>query len=313
MKSLKTFTKFAPVLCGLLLSLGSAQAADISGTISSTMTIFDDSQLVGNVTCTVVHAPCMKFGADHIKLRLNGFSMTGLADPITGCGPMSAGSFFGEDGIDTAGHSDLEIQGPGLVQNFRSVGVYVHHGSTKVKVRHITTSTNCICGILLFNETNNPSFNNGDNDVEDNVAVRIGNFENGCGGMNIRTNNNRVRRNLVSGNGYVTDPQHTTTPPSIENFGINLGGTGNVVEENTSVGNVNGIRIRPGASGNMVRRNVFMGNPPLQVSESFVTFGGVDILNVSSGTNTLEDNLCLTSNVSGLCPNIPAGGDEGER
>ena len=301
MKSPNMFTKFATLLCGLLLSLGRAQAADISGTISSTLTIFDDSQLVGNVACTVVHAPCIKFGADHIKLRLNGFTVTGLADPITGCGPASADAFFGEDGIDTAGHSHLEILGPGLVQNFRSVGVIVQNGSTKVKVRHITTSTNCICGILLFNGAT-------DNDVEDNIALRIGHRFSGCGGINASTDNNRVRRNVVSGNGYTLE-----TPG---NFGINIGGIGNLIEENISVGNTNGIRLTAAAHDNVVRRNVITGNPPLQVSLSFPTSGGVDILDLSPATvgrNTFEDNLCLTSNVSGLCPNIPARGDEGDK
>jgi hypothetical protein len=298
MRTLKRFTKLGTLLCGLLLSLGSAQAMDISGTISSTLTIFDDSQLVGNVACTVVHTPCIKFGADHIKLRLNGFSMTGLADPTTGCGPLSPDAFFGEDGIGTAGHSDLQILGPGLVQNFRSVGVIVQNGSSKVTVRHVITSTNCICGILLTSGASN-------NDVEDNVALRIGNYASGCGGINAVTDNNRVRRNVVSGNGYALEKPG--------NFGISVNGIGNLIEENVLVGNTNGIRLNPAAHSNVVRRNVITGNPPIQVSLSFPASGGVDILDLSPGTvnrNTFDDNLCLTSNVSGLCPNLPARGDE---
>ncbi len=290
---------------------GVARATDISGTISSTLIIFDDSQLVGDVTCTVVHAPCIQFGADDITLELNGFTMTGLADPTLGCGPMSTGAFFGEDGIDTNGHSDLEVLGPGLLQNFRSVGVIVQNGSTRVRVSKVTTSTNCICGILLFN-------NAYDNDVEENVAVRIGNFTSPCGGINAAstTSNNRIRRNVVSGNGYVLGP----TPGSLNNdFGIAIGGTGNLVEENLASGNTNGIRLTAAADDNVVRRNIVTGNPAVQVSLSFGAFGGVDILDLSpAGANTFEDNLCLTSNVSGLCPNIPnsAGrknGDEGKR
>src|SRR6266404_5884015 len=38
-----------------------AQATDISGTISSTLTIFDDSQLVGDVSCTVPLQPSERF------------------------------------------------------------------------------------------------------------------------------------------------------------------------------------------------------------------------------------------------------------
>src|SRR5262249_33170900 len=156
--------------------------------------------------------------------------------------------------------------------------------------------TNCICGILLFN-------NASDNDVEENVVVRIGNFSSPCGGINASTNNNRVRRNEVSGNGYVLG----STAASFNNdFGINIGGTENLIEENTAVGNTNGIRLPRPAHENVVRRNIVTGNPPIQVSVSFGAFGGADIRDLSPATvdrNTFEDNLCLTSNVSGLCPN----------
>ena len=51
--------------------------------------ILEDSQLAGDVDCTQV-APgtaCIKFGADHITLRLNGFTITGNADPALGYVP----------------------------------------------------------------------------------------------------------------------------------------------------------------------------------------------------------------------------------
>src|SRR5712691_5639819 len=59
--------------------------AELSGTISSTLTIFDDTRLVGDVTCTaaVATAPCIVFGASHIKLRLNGHTITGPVNPLT--------------------------------------------------------------------------------------------------------------------------------------------------------------------------------------------------------------------------------------
>ena len=43
-----------------LLAIGlarTAQAMDIGGTIATTLTLFDDSRLVGDVTCPVVGAP----------------------------------------------------------------------------------------------------------------------------------------------------------------------------------------------------------------------------------------------------------------
>src|SRR5262245_66225078 len=84
-------------LAVVLLAIGfarTAQAADISGTIATTLTIVDDSQLVGDVTCTVVGAPCIAFGASGITLKLNGFTMTGLANLLTPCataGPNEVG------------------------------------------------------------------------------------------------------------------------------------------------------------------------------------------------------------------------------
>lgn len=62
----------------------------ISGTITTTLTIFADSELVGDVMCAVPLTisganPCISFGVDHIKLRLNGYTITGPVTPPTGC------------------------------------------------------------------------------------------------------------------------------------------------------------------------------------------------------------------------------------
>src|SRR6267142_5988410 len=97
----------------LLLSIGVASAEDISGPISTTRTIRENSRLVGDVTCTVTGAPCIQFGSSHMELRLNGFTMTGQADPTTGCNGTSTA---GEMGISTNGQSDVEVRGPGVVQ-----------------------------------------------------------------------------------------------------------------------------------------------------------------------------------------------------
>src|SRR5581483_2274636 len=64
---------------------GIVRAADISGTISETMNITEDSRLTGDVTCTVENAPCLDITAPNVILDLNGFSLTGLADRQTGC------------------------------------------------------------------------------------------------------------------------------------------------------------------------------------------------------------------------------------
>jgi len=324
MKSLRFLTGIV-VWAWFLSSGAAARAVDISGSPTSTIVIFEDSQLVGDLDCSEVPSgtSCIQFGADHITLRLNGFTMAGVADPNLGCTKSSASTSpkGGENGIFTAGHSDLQILGPGLVRDFRGIGVLVD-GGAKVKVSKVTTSGNCICGIGLF-PTSSTSGDGNDNDVEDNVVVRIGNTKSPCGGMNISTNNNRVRRNVVGGNGYDAVAWYGTGPGQNTNlnFGINIAGTENVVEENVAVGNANGIVLTPAANGDVVRRNIITGNPTLQDSQTFgavpAAAAGFDIVNLSPNANTFDDNLCLTSNVSGLCPNIPKfprteGGDEGD-
>ena len=64
-----------------------AQGSQISGSISSTLIITDDSELVGDVTYTVENRPCIVIGASHVKLRLNGFSIAGT---VPGCTPSTS-------------------------------------------------------------------------------------------------------------------------------------------------------------------------------------------------------------------------------
>lgn len=284
----------------LFVGAGIAEAEDIEGTIVVTKMIFDDSQLTGNVTCEVVGAPCVQFGADDIALKLNGFTMTGLANPDVGCGGVSVGN---ESGIDTNRRHSVEVEGPGLVQQFRFSGIHVI-SSTKVKVKRVTVSTNCFAGMSLFGSS--------DNDIEENVAVKNGNFNAGCGGIElvglvvggvlVGSNNNRIKENLISGNGY--------SNPSENDFGILIGiGNNNLIENNTVVGNTVGIRVGPTASGNVISENVAVGNPPIQVSNSFPATGALraDIRNQSpSGANTFEKNFCVTyiGPDPAPCPNL---------
>jgi parallel beta-helix repeat protein len=155
----------------LFVCAARAQATDISGTISTTFTIFDDSELVGDVTCMVAGAPCIAFGAPGIQLRLNGFTITDGANPSSNC----ASSSFTEDGIQVNAQHDVAILGPGLVHKFAGLGISLL-GSTKVRVEGVTASDNCFSGIFLFGTT--------DSDIERNVSVRnsIGSKGNPCGG-----------------------------------------------------------------------------------------------------------------------------------
>jgi hypothetical protein len=164
--TLSVFSVFALCVCS-----ARAQATDISGTISTTLTIFEDSELVGDVTCMVAGAPCIAVGAPGITLRLNGFTITDGANPSSIC----ASSNFTEDGIQVSAQHDVAILGPGLVHKFAGLGISLL-GSTKVKVRGVTTSDNCFSGIFLFSTT--------DSDIERNVSVRnsIGSKGSPCGG-----------------------------------------------------------------------------------------------------------------------------------
>jgi len=295
----------ARALAGILmiasLGVGVAHAEDISGNITATKMIFEDSQLTGDVTCTVTGAPCIQFAADDIALKLNRFSITGLADATTGCGGTAVAN---ESGIDTNGRHSVEVEGPGLVRQFRFSGIHLV-GSTKAKVKRVTVSTNCFAGMSLFGSS--------DNDIEENVMVQNGNIPNGCGGIELvgllvggvltGSNNNRVKNNLITGNGY--------SNPSENDFGILVGiGNNNLIEKNTSVGNTVGIRVGPTAVGNVIIENVVVGNPPIQISNSFPATAALraDIRDQSpAGANSFEKNYCLTYIGPGpaLCPNVP--------
>jgi parallel beta-helix repeat protein len=274
---------------------GNTQAVEIRGTISSTLTITEDSWLTGDVTCKVDGGPCIRVGASNITLWLLGFTMTGQGDPPSGCFAGGPGA-NPESGINITGQRRVEVFGPGLVQRFRGFGIILGAGTTRATLKDLTISSNCNTGIQLAGAS--------DNDIEANVSVRNGNREGTCGGICIAGSDyNRVRRNVTSGNGYaVTDNT---------NFGIALLGTsrGNAIEGNSAVGNVNGIFLQAGAFENSVHGNVLSGNPPIQISLSVEGFPGFDIRNLApAGANTIYDNLCTTYSGAGPapCPNIIA-------
>ena len=159
-----------------LVGFGSAPATTdrVSGLITSTYVIVEDTDLAGDVTCDVTGAPCLSFGASGVRLRLNGFSITGKADPVTACGGAVTAA---EAGIATSNQNDVVISGPGLVQRFRQHGVWVA-GSRDVRVENIVASTNCAAGVFV-------AANSFGALIEGNVAVRNGATAPGfsCGGV----------------------------------------------------------------------------------------------------------------------------------
>lgn len=77
-----------------------------------------------------------------------------------------------------------------------------------------------------------------------------------------------------------------------------------MVEDNTIIGNTNGIVIAAGTSGNVFRGNFVVGNPPVQVSLDHGTNPGADIKNgAAPDANTFDSNVCLTA-VSAPCPAV---------
>jgi hypothetical protein len=167
---LKTGTWFAALLGALVVCAGSAHATDIGGTISATVTITEDSQLVDDVTCTVTGAPCIAIGTPSVTLDLNGFTITGLGDPQTACaspGPNEAG-------ILVNAQKDVAIRGPGLVQQFRNFGIQLLN-STNGTVTGVTISNNCFSGVIVIGGSGHL--------LEGNVAVRNGAPNAPCGGI----------------------------------------------------------------------------------------------------------------------------------
>ena len=156
----------------VVLSIGTAPAMDISGTISSTLTLADNSKLVGDVTCTVVGAACITFGVSGLTLELNGYNMVGLGDAATGC---SGSATRNEVGILVNMLENVVIRGPGVVTQFRNTGILLV-GANGGTISGVTTSTNCASGILLGG-------NSMDNLIENNVSVRNGNLTSPCGGI----------------------------------------------------------------------------------------------------------------------------------
>ena len=282
MRCIKSQEKTLGLALMLVLAASTTFAADIQGTISSTLTITETSQLVGNVTCNVTGAACIAFGAPGIALKLNGFAITGQADPVTGC---AGGAVAGEHGILINAQRGAIIQGPGIVQRFRAQGIIITGASSRVLVSQVTTATNCNAGIIVTGAST-------DNDIEANTAVSNGNSSAPCGGICLAggASRNRIALNRLSGNGYAAQAS---------NFGIGLVNPGvndNVIVDNVVFGNANGIVLVAGVEGNVVLRNFVMGNPPVQVNVSNPGTAGVDIRNLATqGVNLLDRNVCLTS------------------
>ncbi len=293
-----------------------AQATDISGTIISTLTIFDDSELVGDVNCNVPltaadakgAASCIAFGASHIALHLNGHTLTGPVTPPTNCS-LPSDAHFGV-GIYANGQTDVKIEGPGVIQHFERWGIYLF-SSSGVTVRKVTANRNCWSGL----QTGLTS----DSNFEEDIWINNAAGSNGapCGGIClVNSNKNRMHKSTFYGNGSVDYANGNV------DFGIGFEGSSseNRVEENDIGGNTNGVLFFNTSSDNVVRRNVIVGNPAAQVIKTFALANqqGADIAfrpSFAGANNTFKDNFCLTyiqgaGPATAPCPNIRTEGVE---
>lgn len=159
----------------IVAGFGAAPSArdSVSGLITRTYVIVEDTDLSGDVTCDVVGAPCLSFGAPGVELRLNGFTITGKADPVTACAgaPLTPA----EGGVFTNNQRAVVVRGPGVIQRFRQHGVWVG-GSDDARVENITASTNCGSGVFI-------AANSFGTLVEGITSVRNGSAAAPCGGV----------------------------------------------------------------------------------------------------------------------------------
>jgi hypothetical protein len=273
---MKTFVLSVTLMAGLVvMATGWGQAESLAGMITTTRTLTQDTDLVGDVTCTVSGAPCLVFGAPGIQLRLHGHTITGQGSPDR----CPSGVLFGEVGIHTKGQAGVSIVGPGLVRRFRGYGILVN--SDRSTVRQVVVASSCLTGIVVFGR---------DNRVEQTTVVRAalvgpgfaGIFCSGDGGHRLRHNE------VVSGGG----PGITVVPSS------GSASLPNLLEENSASGNDGiGLLLALGAIGHTVRRNAVLGNRQ-----------SPDILDANpTGANRYEANLCETSlRGAPSCPDLPA-------
>jgi hypothetical protein len=273
---MKTFALSVACMAGLVvMATGWGQAESLSGLITTTHTLTQDTDLVGDVTCTVSLDPCLAFGAPGIQLRLRGHTITGQGSPDR----CPSGAVFGEVGIHTRKQAGVSIIGPGLVRRFREHAIMVN--SDHSTVRQVVVASSCLTGIVVFGRENR---------VEQTTVVRAsligpgfaGIFSSGDGGHRLRHNE------VVSGGG----PGITVAPSS------GSASLPHLVEENSASGNDGiGLLLTLGAIGNTVRRNAVLGNRQ-----------SPDLLDGNpTGANRYEANLCETSSGGAPpCPNLPA-------
>ena len=309
---------FAVVLVFLTVGATVAAAENISGTLSVTRVIVEDSQLVGDVTCTMTTTPCIQFGAPNIALRLNGFTITGPANPddTTTCQPASGPPV--SDGISQ--RHERRHQSTGCANHRPGYGAEVqtarHPDLRGGWCQHQRHDQAHHVAPQLFQRAVH-QWHDRQRDRRNRFGPERGQFGRASvwGNCLVNSNNNHIVNSLFGGNGSVCAAALCAAVPTVasnNDFGVGLIGTssGNLIEDNSISGNSNGILIQTGASGNTIRRNIVAGNPPSQVSRTYgpVGFDIKDEAPTNGARNTFDRNWCITYAGPGpsACPSFPA-------
>jgi parallel beta-helix repeat protein len=282
------------LLLALLLARGMAQGANLSGLISSTKTIHNNSKLTGDVTCGAI-APCIMFGAPNLQLNLNGHTITGNNGALDHCTGTTGGPAISTGGMDGA-----TIQGPGIItqfQGFTGIGVT---GNNSIVNQVVVTGT-CGNGISVRG-SNNVISSNSISRFSLSGAQAIGAANNGIavlvtpgGGA---TGGNDIHGNEITGASSLVLVTPGPNPVYSTGFGIGIlvaqGSNGNTIYGNNTSGNANGIFVW--GTGNTISGNQALGNTVLG-----------DIYDPNSpGTNVYLNNLCLQVLTDGSSPGAPA-------
>ncbi len=270
-----------------------ARGEDLSGLISSTKTITEDSKLTGDVTCGAI-APCIKFGAPNLQLKLNGHTITGVNGALDHCTGATGGAAISTNGMDGA-----VIQGPGIITQFQGVAAIGVTGNNST-VSQVVVVGACGNGISVRGSGNVIS-SNSISRFSLSGAQAIGAANNGIavlvttgGGA---TQGNDIHGNEITGASSLVLVTPGSFPVYSTGFGLGIlvapGSSGNSIRGNNTSGNASGIFVW--GTGNTISDNQTLGNTVLG-----------DIYDPNpAGTNSYMNNLCLQV-LAAMSPGAPA-------
>ena len=132
-----------------------AHAEDIGGLILVTRVIFEDSQLVDHVICAETARPCIDFGAPHITLRLNGFTITGPAQPdapadALSCPTVRPALANYKKAVEGGLLKIMSKLGLSTISSYRGAQIFEAIGLDRELVERHVTGTDChVSGVTL--------------------------------------------------------------------------------------------------------------------------------------------------------------------